>query len=73
MSHIIKRETVKYFIGALLATLFWIGLLSIIPMPEERIRFYDCGMAEWHPDIPKEVREECRKQRMIPKQQGINT
>ena len=27
-------------------------------------RVYDCGMAEWHPDIPKEVREECRKMRL---------
>lgn len=24
-------------------------------------RYYDCGMAEWHPDIPKEVKEECRR------------
>ena len=24
-------------------------------------RTYDCGMAEWHPDIPKEVKDECRK------------
>lgn len=24
-------------------------------------RVYDCGMAEWHPDIPKAVKEECRK------------
>lgn len=24
-------------------------------------RVYDCGMAEWHPDIPKEVKEECRR------------
>lgn len=23
---------------------------------------YDCGMAEWHPDIPNKVKEECRKQ-----------
>jgi hypothetical protein len=22
---------------------------------------YDCGMAEWHPDIPNVVKEECRK------------
>jgi hypothetical protein len=28
-------------------------------MPEGRI--YDCGMAEWHPDIPVEVKEECRR------------
>jgi hypothetical protein len=27
-------------------------------------RVYDCGMAEWHPDIPTEVKEECRKMRM---------
>jgi hypothetical protein len=26
-------------------------------------RVYDCGMAEWHPDIPTEVREECRRMR----------
>lgn len=24
-------------------------------------RVYDCGMAEWHPDIPNAVREACRK------------
>jgi hypothetical protein len=28
-----------------------------------RERVYDCGMAEWHPDIPKEVKEACRKLR----------
>ena len=28
---------------------------------ENKVRVYDCGMAEWHPDIPKEVREECRR------------
>ena len=22
---------------------------------------YDCGMAEWHPDIPKAVKDECRR------------
>ncbi len=27
------------------------------------VRVYDCGMAEWHPDIPTEVRDECRKLR----------
>ena len=26
-----------------------------------KVIVYDCGMAEWHPDIPKEVREECRR------------
>jgi hypothetical protein len=28
-------------------------------LPSQRI--YDCGMAEWHPDIPPQVKEECRK------------
>jgi hypothetical protein len=37
-------------------TLLWIA-------PKEGTRVYDCGMAEWHPDIPLEVREECRKLR----------
>lgn len=26
-------------------------------------RVYDCGMAEWHPDIPNDVKEECRRMR----------
>jgi hypothetical protein len=28
-------------------------------MPEYRV--YDCGMAEWHPDIPVEVKKQCRE------------
>lgn len=64
----------KYAIGALLATIFWVVLLWLIPMPSgEEIRFYDCGMAEWHPDIPKEVKEECRKRRMQTAPKGIST
>lgn len=27
----------------------------------EQYRVYDCGMAEWHPDIPNQVKEECRR------------
>jgi len=64
--YIIKRETVKYFIGFLFGFLLWVFILSITPMPETRV--YDCGMAEWHPDIPIEVREECRKIRSQKKQ-----
>ena len=29
--------------------------------PAEQGRMYDCGMAEWHPDIPHAVKEECRR------------
>ena len=28
---------------------------------ENKDVMYDCGMAEWHPDIPKEVKDECRR------------
>lgn len=51
----------KYILGAIVATVFWALLFSFIQVTEERV--YDCGMAEWHPDIPKEVKEECRKLR----------
>lgn len=60
----------KYLLGAILASIFWIVLLSSVPMPETEIRIYDCGMAEWHPDIPKDVKEECRKRY---RQRGPNT
>ena len=70
MSNIIKRETVKYFVGFLVGFLLWVFILSMTPMPE-RSQVYDCGMAEWHPDIPKEVKEECRKIRSQQKQRHI--
>jgi hypothetical protein len=53
---------VKYFVGFLFGFLLWVFILSVTPMPEYRV--YDCGMAEWHPDIPKEVKEECRRLRI---------
>ena len=27
------------------------------------VKVYDCSIAEWHPDTPKSVREECRRLR----------
>lgn len=53
----------KFIFGFLLACIIWLFLLSQIDMPEYRV--YDCGMAEWHPDIPLEVKEECRKRRHL--------
>lgn len=53
----------KFALGVIVASLIWAGILYMIPMPEERVRIYDCGMAEWHPDIPPEVKEACRNQR----------
>lgn len=51
----------KYILGFILGIVFIISLAWILPDTRERV--YDCGMAEWHPDIPNEVKEECRKRR----------
>jgi hypothetical protein len=50
---------IKYLVGFAVGFLLWILILSLTPMPEYRV--YDCGMAEWHPDIPMEVRKQCRE------------
>ena len=64
MSHTIERETViKYIIGFIAGFIFWLVILYFIPAPEEGYRVIDCGMAEWHPDIPAEIKEACRNQR----------
>ncbi len=52
---------IKYIIGFVVASILWGVLLYNTEIPTYRI--YDCGMAEWHPDIPNSVREECRKKR----------
>jgi hypothetical protein len=50
---------IKYLVGFAVGFLLWILILSLTPMPEYRV--YDCGIAEWHPDIPMEVRKQCRE------------
>lgn len=45
----------------LILLIFTIFLL--MNMNEERSKVYDCGLAEWHPDIPPRVKEECRQLR----------
>jgi hypothetical protein len=50
---------IKYLVGFAVGFLLWILILSLTPMPEYKV--YDCGMAEWHPDIPMEVRKQCRE------------
>lgn len=52
----------KYARGAVAATVFWALLLVLIPFPEGKV--YDCSIAEFHPDVPPKVKEECRKKRM---------
>lgn len=59
MSNITKRETVKYLVGFLFGFLLWVFILSITPMPDTKV--YDCSLAEFHPDFPPDVKEQCRK------------
>jgi hypothetical protein len=46
-------------VGFAIGFLLWVAILSLTPMPEYKV--YDCGMAEWHPDIPPEVKKQCRE------------
>lgn len=56
-----------YVLAAIWGLVVVLGaLLMLVSEPEYRV--YDCNMAEWHPDIPKEVREHCRK---LDRTQGI--
>jgi hypothetical protein len=47
------------FIVALAALVAAIVIIATGDHPTGRV--YDCGMAEWHPDIPPAVKEECRR------------
>jgi hypothetical protein len=53
----------KYVIGFIVACIMWVVVLFNVDMPEYKV--YDCGMAEWHPDVPIDVKEECRKRRHL--------
>lgn len=55
-------NTKIYLLLALFLTVFWTAVLSgvfhwLSPKPQK----YDCSMASWHPDIPKEVKQKCRE------------
>jgi hypothetical protein len=53
----------KNWVFALIAVLTAIALAWLLWLvtPQEDYRVYDCSLAEFHPDYPREVREECRK------------
>ncbi len=54
-----KRESIEIalvIIGFIIAF-----LIMFFVFPKQEGRTYDCGMAEWHPDIPNKVKEECRR------------
>jgi len=61
MPNYVKRETVETAI-VIVSSLIAIAIMYFV-FPKQQGRVYDCGMAEWHPDIPTSVKEECRKLR----------
>lgn len=56
------NKVLHYFLVFLLVTAFWAGVLSMVPAPDSG-RYYNCDLAEISPDIPLEVKEQCRKLR----------
>lgn len=57
MPDFIKRTALIILLGTSLVVLIFSDF-------GENGRVYDCGMAEWHPDIPNRVKEECRKRHL---------
>lgn len=53
----------KYISNIIIALSLAVLAVYILTSETPEYRVYDCGMAEWHPDIPTEVKEECRKRR----------
>ncbi|NBP56338.1 hypothetical protein EBU71_07370 [bacterium] len=51
----------KFFVGFVVACAAWILIIFLSNLEISHYRVYDCGMAEWHPDIPARVKEECRR------------
>lgn len=46
--------------------LFWFFVgVNFLSKDEPRIIKYDCNIAEFHPDVPLEVKEACRKIRHV--------
>lgn len=58
-TNITNKETSNFLLGFAVACMFWIIGISLYGSKSGRV--YDCGMAEWHPDIPKEVKQACRE------------
>ncbi len=53
-----QRPTIKDVIIIILGVALMVCFLITV---KSEGRYYDCGMAEWHPDIPNKVKEECRR------------
>lgn len=51
------KDTIVFIVAIVTLAIAVLVLFS----GDGRGRVYDCGMAEWHPDIPPVVKEECRR------------
>ena len=53
----------KSWVFAVIAILVAVALAWLLWLvnPDEQYRVYDCSLAEFHPDYPSAVREECRR------------
>jgi hypothetical protein len=56
-----RISMIKFILGFAAACTIWLYILSTVDIPIYKV--YDCGMAEWHPDVPADVKEECRKKK----------
>ena len=53
-----------YTILLVLLVLFWSAVIAIVlHVARPRPIKYDCTLAAFHPDVPTDVRKECRKVR----------
>ena len=53
----------KSWVFAVIAVIIAVTLAWVLWLitPDEQYRVYDCSLAEFHPDYPQAVREECRR------------
>lgn len=57
------KRILEIILGIVLAALLVYGYFGLY-LTETKGRVYNCSIAEISPDIPLEVKEACRKQRM---------
>lgn len=62
MSNLTKRETIEIMIVVVAFFIAIPVLFLLLPVKQEGV-WVDCSMAEFHPDYPPKVKEECRKLR----------
>lgn len=65
----------KHLSVAVIISLIAVLVLIFSDFGKGNVIVYDCGMAEWHPDVPIQVKEECRKLRreQLKNEKGIMT